>query len=77
MSTRSEKAEKILRKMKAQGRRPVKPYDGPPEMNFISQKTTEATQDRILEEFNQSTLDKVGKFTTSSGITHWRFMQSP
>ena len=30
------------------------------------------TGDRVLDEFNQSTLDKVGDITTVSGLAAWR-----
>jgi len=66
--SRSEKAEQILRKMKKHDRKPSKPYDGPPDMDFLVQETTAGTGEKVLDEFNQSTLDKVGEFTSASGI---------
>lgn len=63
------RAEHILRMMKKRNNRPSKPYDGPPDMEFLIQNTTEGTGSRVLEEFNESTLDKVGELTTLSGIT--------
>jgi len=72
---RSEKAEKILRMMKKRDRRHSKPYQGPADIDFIVQKTTEGTGDktqekisRVLRELNASTLDDVGPLTTLSGI---------
>ena len=73
---RSEKAEQILKKMKKRDRKVSRPYQGPPDMDFVVQKTTEGTGDkteekisRILRELNGSTLDNVGPLTTVSGIT--------
>ena len=57
---RSEKAEKILRMMKKRDRKAAIPYDGPPDIDFIVQKTTEGTGEKVLREFNHSTLDDVG-----------------
>jgi hypothetical protein len=68
MSTRSEKAEQILRKMKSQIAYPARLYQGPPDLDFVVQQTTEAGG-KVLKEFNESTLDEVGEFTTLSGIT--------
>jgi len=72
---RSEKAEEILRMLKKRDRKAAIPYDGPPDIDFIVQKTTEGTGDksqekisRVLREFNQSTLDDVGPLSTLSGI---------
>ena len=42
---------------------------GPPDIDFIVQKTTEGTGEKVLREFNQSTLDDVGPLSTLSGIT--------
>jgi len=63
---RSEKAEEILRMMKKRDRKAAIPYDGPPDIDFIVQKTTEGTGEKVLNEFNQSTLDDVGPWTGSS-----------
>lgn len=60
---RSPKVEQILKKIKRGDKRPSKPYQGPPDMNFLIQNTTEGTGDRVLREFNQSTLDDVGPVT--------------
>lgn len=62
MSSRTEKAEKTLRKVRTGNRRNGKPFDGPADLDFIVQETTEGTRDRIVKEFNESTLDKVGEF---------------
>jgi hypothetical protein len=73
---KSVKAEKILKEIKRHGRKAPKPYQGPPDMDFQIQKTTEATAagaqekiSRLLRELNASTLDDVGPLTTLSGIT--------
>ena len=63
---RSEKAEEILRMLKKRDRKAAIPYDGPPDIDFIVQKTTEGTGEKVLNEFNQSTLDDVGPWTGSS-----------
>jgi pentatricopeptide repeat protein len=60
---KTEKAEQILRKMKKRGRRPSRPYQGPPDMDFLVQKTTAGTGEKVLREFNQSMLDDVGPWT--------------
>jgi hypothetical protein len=70
--TKSDKAEQILRKMKKHDRKPFRPYQGPPDMDFLIQETTAGTGSRVLEEFNESTLDKVGELTSLSGITSIR-----
>ena len=67
---RSEKAEEILRMMKKRDRRHSKPYDGPADIDFIVQKTTEGTGEKVLDEFNQSTLDDVGPWTGREGEVH-------
>ena len=50
-------------------RKPYKPYDGPHHINFLIQETTTGTREKVLDDFNQSTLDKVGELATASGIT--------
>lgn len=63
---KTEKAEEILKKMKKRDRKISRPYQGPPDIDFIVQKTTEGTGERVLDEFNQSTLDDVGPWTGAS-----------
>ena len=63
---KTEKAEEILKKMKKRDRKVSRPYQGPPDLDFLVQKTTEGTGDKVLREFNQSTLDDVGPWTGSS-----------
>jgi len=65
-NTKTEKAEEILKKMKKRDRKVSRPYQGPPDLDFIVQKTTEGTGEKVLDEFNQSTLDDVGPWTGSS-----------
>ncbi len=65
---KTDRAEQILRKMKSHGRKAYKPYDRSPDIDFLIQETTTGTGERVLDEFNQSTLDKVGEFTTASVI---------
>jgi hypothetical protein len=45
-------------------------YTGPPDLDFIIQRTTGGSGEKILDEFNQSTLDKVGEFTFSGIVAH-------
>jgi len=73
---KTEKAEEILQKMKKRDRRVSRPYQGPPDLDFIVQKTTEGTGgktqekiSRVLRELNESTMDDVGPLTTLSGFT--------
>jgi hypothetical protein len=73
---RSEKAEEILQKLKKRDRKASIPYQGPADIDFIVQKTTEGTDDktqekisRVLRELDASTMDDVGPLTTLSGIT--------
>lgn len=54
---KTQRAEQILRKMKARDRRPHKVYNGPTDTDFLVQETTPATGEKVLDEFNQSTLD--------------------
>ena len=63
---KTEKAEEILKKMKKRDRKVSRPYEGSPDLDFIVQKTTEGTGEKVLKEFNQSTLDNVGPWTGSS-----------
>jgi hypothetical protein len=65
---KTHRAEQILRKMRKGDRKQVKRYTGPPDLDFIIQRTTGGTGEKILDDFNQSTLDKVGEFS-ASGIT--------
>jgi hypothetical protein len=60
---KTKKAEQILRRMKKRDRKVSRPYQGPPDMDFVVQQTTKGTGERILREFNQSTLDDVGPWT--------------
>lgn len=70
-NSKTEKAEQILKKMKKQDKKAAKPYQGPPDMDFLVQETTEGTGDktqekisRVLKELNASTTDDVGPVTT-------------
>ena len=63
---KTEKAKEILKKMKKQDRRVSKPYQGSADIDFLVQKTTEGTGEKVLKEFNQSTLDDEGPWTGSS-----------
>jgi len=76
---KTEKAEEILKKMKKRDRKASGPYQGPPDLDFIVQRTTEGTGDktqekisRVLRELNESTMDNVGPVTRESGITFFR-----
>ncbi len=42
---------------------------GPPDIGLLVQKTTRGAGEKVLDEFNQSTLDKVRELTTLSGFT--------
>ena len=73
---KTEKAEQILRKMKKRDRKVTRPYQGPPDMDFLVQKTTEETGEKVLSEFNQSTLDDVGPWTVRfdiGGAVHYHY----
>lgn len=64
---KSEKAEQVLQKMKSRDKRPSKPSDAPPDMDFIIQNMTKGTGAKVLDQFNQSTLDDVGPWTGEGG----------
>jgi hypothetical protein len=43
----------------------MRPYQGPPDIDFLVQETTKGTGERVLREFNKLTLDDVGPWTGS------------
>ena len=63
---KTRRAEEILRKMKKRDRKASIPYNGPPDIDFIVQETTEGTGERVLREFNRSTLDDVGPWANAT-----------